>query len=232
MDEVMQRIDEFSANELERLKENRREAAEEEAQPAPPQPVDVYQRNMDRIYDAKKRAYPRGSSAIVNMAVFSVIDGNGAEGLAKAYNRAKEDVDALKANGERGRVQLRRQQYMQEYFLPAVELVVNSTSPDEVLNSQRALDSLDKYAMLEGSGKGYTASYVRQAYGDQLGQIKGRSDASVRDGVRRIDALLNEGQIRTAFGIANKLKDRIDKGDAQADDEDYELLGRIVAYYG
>lgn len=234
MDEVMQRIEEFSKNELQRLKAERKglESSKGEAQPASPEAVDIYQRNRDRLYDYQKRSYPKGSSAIVNMAVYSVLDGYGAEGLAHAFKRAKEDVDALKAKGERGRVELLRQQYMQEHFLPAVELVVNSTSPDEVLNSNKALDELDKYALLEGSGKGYTASYIRQAYGDQLGQVTGRSDHSVQDGVRKINMLLDEGQNRTAYGIASGLKSRIDRGEAQADDTDYDLIGRVVAYYG
>ncbi len=199
--------------------------------PISPEPVDIYQRNQDRIYDVSQKTYPKGSSAIVNMAVESVIDGAGAEGLAKAYKRAQDDVDALKDQGERGRADLRRQQYMQEHFLPALEVVVNSTSPDEVLNSKKALEELDKYVLLEGSGKGYTATYIRQAYGNQLGQQEGRSDDSVRSGVRRINALLDDGQVRTAFGLASKLKNQIDNGQAMADDVDYELIGRIVAYY-
>lgn len=193
--------------------------------------VDVYQRNQDRIYDVAQKTYPKGSSHAVSMSVYAVIDGVGAEGLAKAYKRAQDDVDALKDQGERGRAEIRRQQYMQEDFLPAVEIVVNSTSPDEVLNSKQALKELDKYALLEGSGKGYTATYIRQAYGNQLGQKEGRSDASVRSDVIRINSLLDDGQVRTAFGIANKLKEKIDRGEAQADDIDYELIGRVIAYF-
>lgn len=195
------------------------------------EPIDIYQRTQDRIYDVSQKSFPNGSSYAVNMATTAVIDGHGAEGLAKAFNRAKEDADALKARGERGRADLLRQQYMQEYFLPAVEIVVNSTSPDELLANKKALTELDKYAMLEGSGKGYTATYVRQAYGNQLGQQTGRSDDSVRSGVMRINALLDEGQVRTAYGMACKLKEQIDGGQHQADDNDYELIGRVVAYY-
>ena len=165
------------------------------------------------------------------MSVYAVIDGVGAEGLAHAYHEAKEDVDELKERGERGRAEIRRNQYMQENFLPAVEIVVNSTSPDEVLNSKKALEELDKYALLEGSGKGYTATYIRQAYGNQLGQQKGRSDPSVRSEVMIINSLLDNGQIREAVGVANKIKEKIDKGDAIADDIDYELIGRVVAFY-
>ncbi len=178
-----------------------------------------------------QKSFPKGSSAAVAMSVASVIDGVGAEGLAKAYKRAKNDSDSLKERGERGRAELLRKQYMEEYFLPAVEIVVNSTSPDEVLNSTKALGDLDKYALLEGSGRGYTASYIRQAYGDQLGQVTGRSDATVRSGVMRLNALLDQGEIRTAVGLASKLKDQIDKGQAMADDNDFELIGRVVAFY-
>lgn len=193
--------------------------------------VDIYQRNTDRINSLRKKSFPKGSSKAVDMSLYAVIDGVGAEGLAHAYHEAEEDIDALKERGERGRAEVRRNQYMQEYFLPAVEIVVNSTSPDEVLNSKRALDMLDKYALLEGSGKGYTATYIRQAYGNQLGKQTGRSDPSVRSDVMRINAMLDNGQIRTAVGIASKLKDKIDSGDAMADDIDYELISRVVSFY-
>ena len=227
--EAMRRLyDSFNMDKIEK------EMARRQAKTQPaylPEPVDIYQQTQDRIYDVSQKSYPKGSSAIVNMAVDSVLDGMGAEGLVRAYKRAQDDIDALKDQGERGRAELRRKQYMEENFLPAVEIVVNSTSPDEVLSNARALDDLDKYVLLEGSGKGYTATYIRQAYGNQLGQVTGRSDDSVRSGVMRINALLDDGQIRTAVGIASKLKDQIDKGEHIADDIDYELLGRVVSFY-
>ena len=232
--EAVQRL--YNSFRMDKVEDRLNKKAEQRAkvqaeQPAVFKPVDVYQRNQDRLYDVNQKTFPKGSSAAVNMSVYAVIDGVGAEGLAKAYNRAKEDIDALKEKGERGRAELVRQQYMNEHFLPAVEIVVNSTSPDEVLNSKRALEELDKYTLLEGSGKGYTATYIRQAYGNQLGQKEGRSDPSVRSDVMRINALLDDGQVRTAFGLANKLKDKIDKGEAQADDIDYDLIGRVVAFF-
>lgn len=196
-----------------------------------PEPVDVYQRNQERLYNVNQKTFPNGSSPIVSIAVKSVIEGDEDEGLARAYKRAKDGSESLMGRGERGRAQLVKQQYMQEHFLPAVEIVVNSASPDDLLANTKALDKLDKYVLLEGSGKGYTATYIRQAYGNQLGQQEGRSDDSVRSGIHRINLLLDDGQVRTAFGIANNLKKKIDSGEAQADDEDYELIGRIVAYY-
>lgn len=215
---------------VERQEKQRAEAAKNQPESIP-EPVDIYQRNRDRIREASQKSYPRGSSAIVNTAVYSVIDGAGGEGLAHAYKKAKEEVDTLKDMEERGRADLRRQQYMQEYFLPAVELVVNSASPDEVLNSKQALADLDKYALLEGSGKGYTASYIRQAYGNQLGQISGKDDQNVRSAIRRLNMLLDNGEIRSAVGLANRLKKKIDNGEALSSDESYELLGRIISFY-
>ena len=47
----------------------------------------------------------------------------------------------------------------------------------------------------------------------------------------RINAMLDGGQIRTAVSIANKIKDKIDKGDAMADDVDYDFIGRVVSFY-
>lgn len=229
--EATQRL--YNSFEMDRVEKDLAKRAEQQvAQPEPiPEPVDVYQRNQDRIYEVEQKSYPKGSSQAVNMATTAVIDGVGAEGLAKAYKRAQDDVDALKDQGERGRAEIRRQQYMQEYFLPAVEIVVNSASPDELLSNQKALQELDKYVLLEGSGKGYTASYIRQAYGNQLGQVEGRSDDSVRSGVMRINALLDDGSVRTAVGVANKLKEQIDRGERQSDEIDYELISRVVAFY-
>lgn len=196
-----------------------------------PQLVDVYQQKQDKIVETNKKQFPKGASQIANMAVTYVVDGHGADGLAHAYKRARDDSDSLKERGEKERAEIRRQQYMQEDFLPAVEIVVNASSPDDVLNSKRALEELDKYVLLEGSGKGYTASYIRQAYGNQLGQVEGRSDASVKLGVQRINLMLDGGQIRSAVSLATKLKDQIDRGEKSSSDEDYEMLGRVVAYY-
>lgn len=227
VDDYIERMKEATHRDIENVK------AQDNAKPeeSTPEPVDIYQRNQDRIYEASQKSYPKGSSAIVNMAVASVIDGAGAEGLARAYKRAKDDIATLREQGERGRAELRRQQYMQEDFLPALEVVINSDSPDALLANSKALEELDKYVLLEGSGKAYTASYVRQAYGNLLGQVKGRSDDSVRSGVRRINALLDNSDVRAALGVANDLKKKIDEGRAEADDIDYELVSRVVSYY-
>lgn len=227
VEDYIERMREYTDKDIDRMKESDKNGNTVETT----EPIDIYQRNRKRIDEVNSKTFPNGSSSIVITSVNAVLDGMGAEGLYRAYKRAKADSDSLRDRGDSGRANIRRQQYMQEYFLPAVEIVVNSTSPDEVLNNKQALEKLDKYALLDGSGKGYTASYIRQAYGDQLGRQEGRSDPSIRSGVQRINSLLDEGQIRTAFSMANKLKKRIDEGSAQADDNDYELIGRVVAYF-
>lgn len=229
LDEMLKNIENSTKSELNASKEFYESRPEIKTDSA--EPVDLYQRDRGRIRDMNAKSFPKGSSAIVNTAVEAVIDGMGAEGLARAYKRVRDDSDSLKARGERGRAELLRKQYMEENFLPAVEIVVNSSTPDEVLNSKAALDELDKYVLLEGSGKGYTAAYIRQAYGNQLGQAEGRSDGAVRSSVMRLNALLDAGEVRTAVGLANKLKDQIDKGERIADDIDYSLISRVVAYY-
>ena len=63
---------------VERQEKQRAEAAKNQPEPTPG-PVDIYQRNQDRIREVNQKSYPRGSSAIVNTAVYSVIDGAGGE---------------------------------------------------------------------------------------------------------------------------------------------------------
>lgn len=194
--------------------------------------VDIYQRDANKIRENAKKDFPKGSSHIVNTAVLMVIDGTGGEGLAHAYKEAREDDSELRRKGERDRAELVRKQYMNEYFLPAVELVVNSASPDELLNNKSALDMLDQFVLSEGSGKGYTASYVRQAYDKLLGRVEGRSDDYVRSEMRKLHRMMDHGEIRSAYGIARKLRDKIDSGQAMADEFDWNTIGKILSYYG
>lgn len=229
IDTIIQNIDANTKAELEASKEYYKNLPEDTTEN---KTVDIYQRNVNKLRENAGKSFPKGSSQIVNYAVAQVVDGAGAEGLAHAYKEAREDDSELKKKGERERADLVRRQYMDEHFLPALEIVVNSASPDELLNNERALDTLDQYVLSEGSGKGYTASYVREAYKDLLGQVEGRSDPYVKAQVYKLNRLLDGGEIRTAYGIARKLKDSIDRGQHIADDNDIGLVGRILAYYG
>lgn len=195
------------------------------------EPVDIYRLNANARYEESQKSRPKGSSKLVKAVTKSIIDGDDyADGLARAKRRAEDDSEVLMARGEKKRAQMVRRQYMEERFLPAVEAVVNYASPDELLNCKEALTALDQMALGDGAMKGYTASYVRQAYKNQLGQKRGESDPAVVDAVRRILMLVDDDQYRTAVGLAKKLKKSIDDGENIASDEDYAVIGRIVSY--
>lgn len=199
-------------------------------EPMPFVPVDIYQRNSIRQFQNSQKKYPKGSSSLVKAVTKSILSGDGPEGLVHAKQRAESDSEALAARGEKQRAALVVQQYMQEKFLPAIEAVIHYSSPDELLNCKEALDALDKMAIGVGSMKGYTASYVREAYGNQLGQLEGRSDPAVVDAVRKIRSLADSDQVMTAVGLAVKFKKQIDEGSHLASDEDYDLISRVASY--
>jgi hypothetical protein len=198
--------------------------------------VDMYQQDVNNMRTEQKKTRPRGSSPIVLASAKAVISGDGvpAAGLAQAYKRAKEDRDMLKSKGEPGRADIVVNQYMEEHFLPAVETIIRYSSPDELLNCKSALSALDKLALGTGSMVGYTASYVRSAYGDLLGKdLDSRfeqSDPAVRDSVQRIKALSASDKIRSAIGVAKQIKKQIDDGECIASEDDYGIIARVVAY--
>lgn len=198
--------------------------------------VDMYQRDVNEMRSESKKARPHGSSPIVVAATKAAISGDGvpASGLAYAYKRAKEDRDELKAKGEPGRADIVVRQYMEEHFMPAVETIIRFSSPDELLNCKPALSVLDKLALGTGSMVGYTASYVRSAYNDLLGKdLSGRfgnSDQAVVTAVNRVKALSDNGEVRKAIGVAKQIKKQIDDGEVMASDDDYDIIGRVVAY--
>lgn len=229
-------MDDLDANLREAFK-IKDEPVEEGPQAEAPEPipfVDLYQTGAKKMRDESKKIRPHGSSPMVAAVTQSIINGSGMPGLAKAYDRAEEAVEALKLKGEPGRADIMKQQYMEERFIPAVETVIRYSSPDELLNCKEALDALDKYALGVGKMKGYTASYVRQAYGDLLGKdLDGRfnkSDDAVQNAVFQIKAASAAGNIRNAVGIAVRIKEAVDNGKFLASDDDYDLIGRVAAY--
>lgn len=221
------------------IKKLQKERAEQEAaavaaqsatpgKDAPWVPVDLYQRDVNRRWEESSKKYPKGSPVLVKTATEMIINGDG--GLGRQHKKAEDDSEALLAMGDKRRADIRRRQYMQETFLPAIEAVISYSSPDELLNCKEALEALDSMALGLGSMKGYTAAYVRQAYGDQLGQKDVGSDPAIIDAVMRIRALSDNDEIRTAIGLAQKMKKQIDEGKHLASDDDYELISRVVSY--
>lgn len=195
---------------------------------------DLYEKRQTAKREDAKKVRPNGCSTLVKTVAQAVVAGDGGEGLAHAHKRARDDSELYAKRGEKDRAEIAKRQYMEEHFIPAIETVINYTSPDELLNCRDALKLLDNYVFGPGKSVGYTAAYVRAAYGDLLGQdLEGRfgqSDPTVVDAIRRITVLSDAGDLRTAVGIARRVKTQIDAGEHLAGDEDYALLGRVAAY--
>ena len=203
------------------------EEANVEVQQTPP-PVDILQERRNITRDYAQKSFPRGSRAQVLATVQDVVNGIGTDSLGQAYERAKENAEAVDKMGDHRRAQIIKNQYMEDKFLPAVEVVVNFTSPDELLNSKKALSTLDKYALGTGSMSGYTAAYVREAYGNVLGQMPAASSPEVSDAVHRINGFLDTDQMVLARSLAKRVKKKVDDGEAIASEEDYDLLLNVA----
>lgn len=184
-------------------------------------PVDIYDQNRIKMREEAKKVYPRGASTLLKQIAEDALGE-----LAHAHREAEVKSEYWEQRGDKEKAKLEKDQYIQEKFLPSVEMVIIASTPDEVLNAKDILDEFDKLSFEYGPG--YTASYIRTAYGDQLGNTSNQSDGYVRDAVERIKFLAESGQIRTAYGLANRAKDEIDKGRHTANDVDYELLTRVV----
>lgn len=199
--------------------------AEAEEAPVLVKPVDTWQMYADARTEYARKSFPNGATKKFGLAAEGVLDG-----LRKAHTRAKMNVDNAKAHGDKMRARLWTQQYMEDYFMPAVDSLVLLGSADELLGMKETLDNFDDLAMVDGaSGKGYTEALVRSMYDDQLGNNKSRSDAIVRGAVRDITMLVERGNIREATAKASKILEKINAGENAADDSDYDLLQKIVA---
>ena len=188
-------------------------------------PMDVLQENANARFEMSKKQFPKGSSKRVRKFADDV-----ALRLAVPYRKARDDSEVLKRRGDRQRARMVIDQYMEEQFLPAVEALILLTNVDEVLNSRDTLKMLDDYVLMEsGSGSGYTRSYIESLYDKFRGQKQGMSDHDVMKSIGKIRKLIERDEIRTAIALANKIKDKIDAGENQASDEDYDLIATIVA---
>lgn len=184
-------------------------------------PVDTYQQDINERARVLSQSIPRGASTLTKEIAEEALSD-----LAKSKKRAEVDSNYWKERGDKDRAEMVKQQYMEEKFLPAVEMVVIASTPDEVLNSKDILSEFDDLTFEVGPG--YTASYIRAAYQDQLGNASNQSDGYVREAISRIKYLANSDQIRAAYGVAKKLKEEIDNGDHTAEDADYELITRVA----
>lgn len=215
--ELKKRIDE--ANEL--MLSN--EVETEEVVTTTPQ-EDMWQERQRAIRNQKPaRVY--GAKAKLGLDMNDLLD----RGIKQAYKKAKDDSDLLRSQGETQRARIVEQQYMQDWFYPVVDALIRMNSMEQVLASQDVLEQLDELVIgpTSGSNAGYTSVYVSQLYEPVASQIF-TSDAEVRDGIRRINQLCDDNQMRSAISLANRLQQSIDMGSNQATPEDYQFLQRIA----
>ena len=113
--------------------------------------------------------------------------------------------------------------------MPTIEALVRENSPEELLNATNALAQLDNYVFTAtGQGNGYTGALVASLYQSDMGNVLPTSDIDVQRTVQKLIGLVANDQIRSAVGMANKIKAKIDVGENTASQEDYELIQKIA----
>lgn len=188
----------------------------------PERKPDLYRDRQNKRHKDNKRGSVHGCSPILKSNAIAAI-----HRLEPQYNQFNGAYKHFMEIGEREKAEQLREQYQLEDFLPAVEAVVASSTPDEVLNASWVLEKLDEFS---ASGRGYTEAYLKQAYGDMLGQVEGRSDGVVNEAVGRIRMLGAKGMTRAAVAEAKNIKKAIDKGENIASEDDYILISRVANF--
>ena len=187
-------------------------------------PTDLYNERALKRKEMANKGKLNGSRPKIAIDVRAVV-----EKLAPAHQKAKNDSDVLKARGDLSRAEIVKQQYTNDVFLPALESLVMMNSADELVNNTTALAELDKYATLDkSSGSGFSASFIKTLHGDERGMFSGQSDDVVRGAVRDIKRLAGTDNIRGAVSMAKRIKDKIERGDNIASEDDYELILRVA----
>lgn len=190
-----------------------------------PSPRDYYADTAADDEKERRKSYPNGAKAKLMRDVENAI-----KPLTTAFCVSSRNYDRIKERGDSARARMVADQYMEDKFLPAVEVIVRMNSADELLNAPEAMRKLDELVLIPGrASSGYTKAYLRSMYSDELGEAISKTDAVVSRCIREITGLLAAGQVRTAVGKATKMVDAIDAGKNIADEADYDILQKIVA---
>lgn len=189
-----------------------------------PEPVDYLRQKHNQRRDYNKRPHLKGSTQKIMVDVAAVLSR-----LDTAYQKAKDDSEYLASTGDKEGSRIVREQYMEDVFHPTIASLVGANSPEEMLNSKKALDELDKRALTGvPNAPGYTAAFITQLYDKYMGGVLPTSDVNVEDAVRKVVRLVQSDQIRLAIGEAQKIKAKIDMGENTASAEDYELIQKVA----
>lgn len=217
MDDLDQRIKD--ANE-----EMVTEVSETEETVSSNQPTDLLQNSRKSRREVEPRG-SRGARPKMQMDMSAITD----TGIQYHYKKTKDDSDYYNSIGNKQYARMLKQQYMEDYFLPAVDAMVKLNGLGAMQSNPEVLRQLDELTLLEGNGgSGYTQAYLANLYVPE-GQLE-RSDKQVEQAVRDIMRLCESDQIRSAVGKANDMKRRIDAGENIATDEDYEIVQRVALY--
>ncbi len=191
------------------------------------QPIDFYQAQQNAAYEDSKKARTYGSPAEVNKIVNKLVD----DFKQSSYNVNKNQYDHLIDAEAKDQAEYLRQGYMTNAALPLVESLVETYGVDAILNNKEALSKLDEVMITgNGSGDGFTKGYLEQMHFQQRGEKGSISDMEVVNGIRKIKAMADNDDIRSSVSKAKSLKDKIDRGELAASEDDYNLLLQVSSY--
>lgn len=184
-------------------------------------PVDLYQQGASQRRE-KLTSKGRGASPRLALSLEQILAGP----LPIGYKQAKHQSEQMEKQGDVRRSQLVKQQYMQEYYMPAVDALVRLSSPEQMLASEQVLKELDKFVLIPGSrGTGYTRAFVLSMY--EEGVQPAQSDHEVELAVNKVKQYCYDGLIRQAVGLADRTLSSIERGENYAIPEDFELLEQV-----
>lgn len=223
MDDINARIDQYAAQELERLNSERNEAPEEDSA-AMGQPIDLYQAKRNDRYEKSGRASSYGSPKTLNTIAQQMADT-----IVPQYNVAVNQFNHLQEYGMNDDAQAFADDYMENDFIPVVMGLVDQYGADSILKNQRVLDTLDAKALTgNGDGAGYTAAFIRTMAPEVQGTVASVSDIELEDRINDLKEM-NTDDPRGAISMAVSLKERVDNGELSASADDYQFLTRVAA---
>lgn len=190
-----------------------------------PQLNDYYQIQTNADKMASQRPTTYGSPAEVNQVVDDMVK----ETTEKYYNAYRNQYDHLIDANDPNGAKRTANEYMMQFALPMVASLVEMYGPEAILNNKNVISKLDNIMLTgNGSGDGYTRSYIKQMYTQSMGKQGSSSDAEVIRGIQQATSIADQGDVRGAVGLARSLKSRIDNGELSANAEDYNTLLRAA----
>lgn len=195
--------------------------------PSQAKPIDLYQAQRNAAYEASQKATAYGSPAQIGRIVGDMIK----EFRQERYNVAMERYKHLIDANAKDQAEYMRQDYMVKNALPLVESLVETYGVDAILNNKDALSKLDEVMITgNGSGDGFTAGYLKQMHNQQMGGQPSPSDMEVTRALSKIRAMADSDDIRGSVTEAKRIKEKVDKGELSANENDYNLLLQVSSY--